>query len=130
MVSSALTEAGERYLPNRIVKGDRAPTIDTVLVGTGTTPASVSDTNLDSQIHAGAIPADSSIEANNTVDGAIDISIEITGGIEVPPNTEITELGFETSDGDFIYREVREGTTVAGGERLSFSVSLRIRNDR
>lgn len=130
MASSVLTTIGKEYTANRVVAGDTFPEINRVLVGTGTTEADVSDTDLESQVYSETFGSGSStVATNETVSGAIDVQIEITGGIEVPPDTEITEFGLKTEVGDLIYREVRAGTNIASGERFTFNISVRVQND-
>lgn len=130
MTSSVLTVAGKKYTTNRVVAGDVFPEINRVLVGTGTTAASESDEELESQVYSETFASgSSSVVTNETVPGSIDVQVELTGGIEVPPDTEITEFGLKTTTGDLIYREVRAGTNIPGGERFTFNISLRVQND-
>lgn len=120
-----------------------------VAVGSGSTSISPSDTQLDVQEHR-SNDSDSIVNITNTSPqtGEIDVKITISGGTEVPADTQITEVGvwardpslpdsdFEggsqsTNDSDdrMIHREILPGITLASGDRKTFAFTVNVVNN-
>ena len=131
MASSAVTSYGLDWKVDRILDGDSHPSPDKIAVGTGTKEATESDTSLESQSYEAAfsdIEADIySVEAGSA-DGIYRANITVSGDVEVPGGTDITEIGLFDANGNLYYREVRAVTTVGSGERISFEVEVDLIN--
>lgn len=129
MSSSAVTTFGKNYYVNRTVDGDSYPEQTKMVVGSGTTSASESDTSLETlEYEAQFTDANANLYKVASADGVYRANIEISGGVEVPAGTDIAELGIKTSNDDLVYREVRNVTTIRAGERISFEIEIEFIN--
>lgn len=129
MASSAVTNFGRNYIVNRVLDGDGAPEQTKIAVGTGTTTASASDSSMESEEHVSDFSdGNANLYKVAGADGIYRANIEISGGVEVPAGTDVTEFGIKTSNGDLVYREVRNATTVGSGERISFELEIEFIN--
>lgn len=114
-----------------------------VAVGTGTAQLSSGNTQLDAQVHRNNI-TDSNVSISSTSNvGEFEAAITVTGGTEVPADTDITEIGVwardpdlpqsdftggseSTNDSDdvMLYRETRPAITVPAGNRKTIRVTI------
>lgn len=112
-----------------------------VAVGTGSASLSTNDTQLDNEIYRGN-PDDYSnisVQSSSTV-GRFVCRITVSGGTEVPADTDITELGVwardpsiaegSVTDGDdvLLYRELRGAVTIASGDRTTFEIRIDVKD--
>lgn len=111
------TDSGKDFVEESVVGNGFTEVFNTISVGNGNRSPNDSDTALDNQLYQ-----EDTTSSNVSIDrgsgtGEIRATVQITGGTEVPSNSEIVEFGFETDADTFIYREVRDSAiTVASGE--------------
>ena len=115
-MTSTITDDGLEWLGDRAAGLASGP-IDAVAVGTGTDPPSVDDEGLQAEE---ARDLDGVFEAGPGIE---EYAIEISGGLEVPADTEITEFGLFAGN-TLVLREVRAPVTINAGERSEFRVPL------
>jgi len=100
-----------------------------VAVGTGTTAVSSSDTSLDTfEYESNDDNGNCTVGPTSSV-GEYEFKISVTGGMEVPADTDITEIGIKTDGANyFLYREVRSAVTVPSGERVTFTGTMDVQD--
>jgi hypothetical protein len=113
--------------------------IYSIAVGSGSASLSDTDTQLDTEEYR-ANRDDSTVSIVDTSPqiGEIECKITVSGGTEVPANTDITELAVfardpsiadgnvTDSDDTMIYREIRPAITLASGDRKTFAFTISI----
>lgn len=121
-----LTDSGRAYIDDYLYGRTTAP-IDTIAVGTGDAPESTEDEELSNEIYRSNISNENVMfpEVPDTIASTY-ASIDIHGGLEVPVETEVTEVGVFVGETDqLIYRDVRSSVTIENG----VGVTLRLRLD-
>lgn len=117
-MSALIPDTGREYISDQI-------TLDEFAIGTGTTDPTSSDTSLENEVYR-ASASDTNCEFEDTSeDGEIVAKLTVSGGTEVPAGTTITEFGLLGDSGStLVYREVKSGTTVQSGARITFALEL------
>jgi len=115
-MTSTITDDGLEWIGDRAAGLASGP-IDAVAVGAGTDPPSIDDQELQEEQ---ARDLDGVFEAGHGIE---EYAIEVSGGLEVPADTAITEFGLFAGD-VLVLREVRAPVTVNAGERSEFRVPL------
>lgn len=97
-----------------------------VAVGTGTRAVSGGDTALDAKLYEESVEtAAATVETVNKA-GTVRVSIVVTGGLGVPADADIYELGVLDSDGQLLYRQVSDNPrTVDAGQTLKIESDIR-----
>lgn len=94
---------------------------DEIAVGTGTTDDAAGDTSLESETYRAQV-SDSIVEFRETGGtGDYEAAIEVGGGLEVPAETEISEIGL-FANGTLVVRDVFAAVTVEAGHRREFTI--------
>lgn len=126
-MSYIITNVGQDWTADRATDQNFSHYLDIIAVGTGTTAPSLSDTSLTSQEYSGS-KSNSNIEIKRTSNvGEIRCTISLTGGTEVPADTDVSEFGLVSSNGVLIYREVRDNAvTIASGDTKTFEFKITI----
>lgn len=124
-MTEIFTERGIEWVADKTIDNETG-VIDTMMIGTGTTDPSLGDTSLENEVHRASTssPRMSVVETSQV--GQLELTIEITADNEVSAGTDITEYGVETSDGTFIYREVRDPITIEIGQNVEFVIQLQV----
>lgn len=113
------TDNGRDFFEQVIVSNGTSPVIDTILVGDGDSSPSNSDTSLDNELYRNDVSGPNVTIARGSGTGEIRATIELTGGTEVPSNSDLAEFGFETDMSTVVYREVRDSPIdIAAGETV------------
>ena len=128
-MSGIQTEYGRDWAVDRILNGDDVPEIQYVALGSGDTDPVESDTALESEEYqASTEDANANIYKVSDLPGTYRVDVTVSGGVEVDPDTSVSEFGVKTADEDLVYREVRSPTIISGGERISFEIEVEIVN--
>lgn len=110
------TDDGRDFFED-VAVGDITDEINTVAIGDGDSAPSSTDTSLDSPIYEETDAATNTTIERTSTTGTIRVSVEVTGGVEVPGGTDVTEIGLKTNGDSLVYREVRSaGIDVGQGE--------------
>lgn len=123
---TTLVDVGRAYLDDYLYGRESDP-IDTIAVGTGDSPESTEDKALSNEVYRSDVTNENVRfpEVPDTTSSTY-ASIDVVGGLEVPAETEITEVGvFIGGQNVLIYRDVRNPVTVESG----VEVTLRLRLD-
>lgn len=113
------TNDGRDFFEQAVVTNGTTPVINTILVGNGDSSPNNADTSLDNELYQNDTSSPNITITRGSGTGEIRATIELTGGTEVPSNSELIEFGFETDSSDFVYREVRGSPIdVAAGETV------------
>lgn len=124
---SVTPDSGLDFIENRIL-GETTATLNTIAVGTGTLSPSQNDTSLSNEVYNADSKNNNTIIESTSNTGEIRLVIQVTGGTEVPSETDISEIGVKASDGTLVYREVRSSpVTVSSGETKK--VEFRLKNE-
>jgi hypothetical protein len=119
-----ITNVGRDWLSEQLVDADAGEKLTEVAVGTGTSSPSGTDTELEAEVYRSDI-SNSNVEITTTAtDGRIRASISTSGGTELTPGTEITEIGLYSNHGILFYREVFNGIIVDSGETVTFELDI------
>ena len=124
---TVITEDGRDWYQDR-ARGDAEP-FDEVAVGTGDWPdpddLEQAD-DLDDEAYRGEI-TDGNIEIDNVSDtGRLHVTIEISGGTEVPGDTEITEMAIFADD-LLVWIVSFDAVPVEAGVTEEFTMPIEIR---
>lgn len=123
---TVLTDDGREYLDDYLYGRQTAP-IDTIAVGTGDEPESYENSTLANEVYRSDV-TNSNVRFPSVPDTSSSTfaSIDIRGGLEVPADSEITEVGvFIGGEDVLVFRDVRSSVTVESG----VEVTLRLRID-
>jgi len=115
---SKFTEYGRDWIVDRLLHGDEYSEQVEIAIGSGTTVPDETDEQLESELYRTSFE-----EANAnifTVDspGVYRVTVIVTGGIEIPDGSSVSELGVFDEDEGLIYRETRTEVVVNDGERI------------
>jgi hypothetical protein len=128
-MANVITNSG-RNVTEEILVGTSTATVDTVAVGDGTSSPSETDTSMYGQLYEASDASANVTVGKTSVTGQIRFTITVTGGTEVPSETELTEFGIKTSSGELLYHEVRStAITVASGESKTIELLLTVADD-
>lgn len=126
---SLKTEHGRDWTVERLLNGDDEVELKYIAVGTGNTDPAEEDVELESEEYETTFDdSNANLYIVGDLPGTYRANITISGGVEVPADTEITEFGIKDENGDLVYREVRSGTTITSGERISFEIEIEVIN--
>jgi len=104
-----------------------ADEIAAVGVGTGNSAVTKTDTALEAEIHREQRSHSSVSVEPISQTGTIRVAIVVIGGLTVPPETDIYELGLFDTDGALLYRQVSEQPRETGdGQSLQIESELTI----
>lgn len=124
---ATLTTNGLEWLIDRAV-GEADKTQLVVAVGTGTTAPADDDTSLENEVYRAKDGDEDAAVFNNATDPWLVAEIEVTGGLDVPANTEISELGFFAEDNSnnevLVYRGIREPVPVENGQTRTLQMRI------
>lgn len=101
--------------------------LDHIALGTGTDGVSKSDTSLDDPFpDRVSLNGSEATVSRGSGTGELACDVTVTGGINVDPDIELTEIGLLTEDNRLVYREVQSSVLIEDGQRLTiqFSVDL------
>lgn len=102
-----------------------ADTIAAVAVGTGTSAVTKTDTALDTEIHREQTSHSTVSVTPISQQGTIRVTIIVVGGLSVPAETDIYELGLFDADGQLLYRQVTDQPRQTGdGQSLQIESEL------
>jgi hypothetical protein len=92
-----------------------------IAIGEGTGDVSVEDTMMQSEVNRIDVDA---VFATGT--GQRRAVVELNGGTEVPPGTDVSEFGLFDANGDMLYHETRDPITIGDGVRQDFFIDIDI----
>lgn len=108
---------GLDFFEESIIGNGFTDVMDTVAVGDGTSAPNSSDTSLSNNLFEADTTSNNVTIERGGATGEIRVTIEFTGGVEVPADSDISEFGLKTNTGTLVYREVRDSAVnVASGE--------------
>ncbi|WP_153952858.1 hypothetical protein [Halosegnis longus] len=108
-----------------VITGDIDSEVTTIAVGTGSTTPLRTDTELENEVYrTNTSNSNCSIRPTSN-DGEMAFTINISGGTEVPDQTEITEFALFTDESTprMVYREVTSGRLITEGDRVGFELT-------
>jgi len=100
--------------------------VNTIAVGDGTGPVSETDTDMSSELYSTNPNAKYAIDGVER--GERVYTIVITGGVEVPADSQISEFGLFDDTGSMLYHETRDAITISQGVTQEFRVRFDINN--
>lgn len=119
---TTITDNGLEFVGDRLI-GNNSAVINTIAVGTGQNESN-SATALGNQEYS-ATDTSNNVEIVETdTTGEIEFAITLKGGTEVPPNTEITEIGLFTDAGTLVVIDAFSSVTVEDGRTEEFVIPL------
>lgn len=119
------TTLGRNFFEELIVDTSSGREIDTIVVGDGTRSPNVNDTALESTLYEADISSSNVTFDRGGGTGEIRATIQFTGGTEVPADSFISEFGIKATNGDLVYREVRDNTILTeSGETKVVEIRL------
>jgi len=120
-MASITPDDGRDWIANKLFnnESDEYPYI--VAVGDGTTLPASDDSSLGNEIYrANDDDSNCTVELTGNT-GQYLGRITVSGGTEVPANSDISEIGLFSSDGTtLLYRETRNAVTISSGDRKTF----------
>jgi hypothetical protein len=125
------TNEGINFIESAISDPSVTEVVDTIAIGDGTTSPRESDTSLENNLYeSNTTSANVLIDRGSGGTGEIRVTVEFTGGTEVPSGSDITEFGLKNESGTLLYREVRDTSiTVASGEKKSVEMKIFIEDE-
>lgn len=121
------TDNGRNYVTDVVTTNDGNDVLNTIIVGNGTSSPNENNTSLENELYRNDTSSPNVVIERASGFGEIKATIEISGGTEVPSDSEISELGLETSSGTLLYREVRSSPiTVSSGETKIIEIRVMI----
>lgn len=118
----SLTEAGQDRLASRFVDEAAA-----VAVGGGNTAVSTTDTSLDSEEYRASVTQKEATVTTTNTTGTVRASIVVVGGVTVPANSDLYELGIFDDNGGLLYRQVSDQPRQTGsGQSLQIESELTV----
>lgn len=118
----SLTEAGQDRLASRFVDEAAA-----VAVGGGNTAVSTTDTSLDSEEYRASVTQKEATVTTTNTTGTVRASIVVVGGVTVPANSDLYELGVFDDNGGLLYRQVSDQPRQTGsGQSLQIESELTV----
>jgi hypothetical protein len=116
---------GRDFFENVAVDESYTETLNTMAVGDGVESPSLTDSSLTNNLYESS-GGNVTVSKESAV-GLARFTITITGGTEVPANSEITEIAIKASDGTLVYYEVRSSPIdIDSGESKTIQVSLNL----
>lgn len=94
-----------------------------IALGTGTSDVSKTDSSMQSEVNR--IDVDAKF-ADVSESGNRRLVVELTGGTEVPADSDISEFGLFDSNGNMLYHETRDPITIGQGVRQDFFIDIDI----
>lgn len=118
-MAAIIPDVGREYIADRIEFFEFA-------IGTGTTQPTGADTSLETEIYRADSNDTNCTFEDTSADGEVLAKLTVSGGTEVPANTTVSEFGLFCNDpaNTMVYREVRSGTNVESGARVTFEIEL------
>jgi len=123
---AVIVDEGLDWLKGKVINEESGEKLYIVAVGDGTTTPTSSDTSLDNELYrADTDDSNCTIESTSNT-GEVEFKITISGGTEVPADSEIAEFGvFTSGTEEMIYRETRASTvTLENGDRKTFEGTI------
>lgn len=119
----SVTDDGLDFFAEVVTNSSFTDVIDTIAVGDGVSNPSTTDQSMQNKLYS-ADTSSSNIEVKRGQStGVIVFDITVSGGTEVPAGSDITELGFKSTSGDLLYRELRSNAeTVNAGQTKTFEI--------
>jgi len=99
--------------------------VSSVAVGTGDGPVTKTDISLDEEVYRESTSHESVSITPVSQFGTLRVGIVVIGGLSVPPETDIYELGLFDEDGALLYRQVSDEPRQTGeGQSLQIESEL------
>ncbi len=128
-MSAIQTEYGRDWAVGRILHGDDHPPLEYIAVGSGDSDPVDGDEELEEQEYVASFDdSNANIYTVDELPGTFRVDITVSGGVEVDPDTSISEFGIMTEDENLVYRETRDPTVISSGERISFEIETELIN--
>lgn len=118
-MAAIIPDTGREYISDRIEFYEFA-------IGTGTSQPTGSDTTLENEVYRADVEDTNCSITDTSTDGEVVAKLTISGGTEVPADTVVSEFALFCNDPDttMVYREVRSGTNIESGARVTFEIEL------
>lgn len=125
---TVLTDDGIAYL-NDLRFGRETDPIDTVAVGVGTAPESFVDSTLANEVYRSSVTNNNVrfVPDPDTPTSATIGAIDLQGGLEVPAETDITEIGFVVGPQNILVgRDVMSAVTIPNGIERTLQMRMHL----
>lgn len=129
-MASVTPNEGQEWISQKIVGDLPDERAYVVAVGDGTGAVGTTDTSLQNELYRS-----NDDNSNCAVDTTNDTGeyfgrITVTGGLNIPAGSEITEFGLFTTDGQMLYHETSSsGTVIESGENRTFQFTNNVASE-
>jgi hypothetical protein len=127
-MSEIIPDEGLEWVTDKTFGSNPSEYAYIVAVGDGQSSPSPGDTELDNEVYRSNDDSnDCTVEKTSATE--ITARITLSGGLQIPADTDVNELGIFISDGTtLLYREVNDTVTIGSGEKQTFETIVNVEN--